>query len=272
LQNKHEERELFDRIADRTENFESLSEKAFKQLLETLSMSGIKLEGEVLELGCGTGAFGRRLASRNYEIQVMGIDISPKMVNLANKLATDRFEAKVGDMNNPALFSPQTFDAVVACMSLHHLSDLSQVFKNIKYWLRNGGQLLFIEPNGSCPVNKLSKIIRRLLVLISGDYFVRHRSLFSIGETDHTIRTYMTFLNLHNFKIKMIKSFYGYYECMLPAMIKDAKRRMGLLSYADVRRLLWKTSYRLLPEPFGGGVIMVMARLRKNAKALCGDT
>lgn len=71
----------------------------------------------ILDAGCGTGALAFELAARGAE--VLGVDISPQLVEIARKRTPDAVARRVsfsgGDMLDPAL---GTFDHIVAMDSL----------------------------------------------------------------------------------------------------------------------------------------------------------
>lgn len=73
----------------------------------------------VLDAGCGTGASAVEMAQRGAE--VVAIDLSPKLIQLAGERMPENLEGsidfRVGDMLDPAL---GRFDAVVAMDSLIH--------------------------------------------------------------------------------------------------------------------------------------------------------
>jgi ubiquinone/menaquinone biosynthesis C-methylase UbiE len=85
--------------------------------------------GPVLDLGCGPGQVAEYLSVRGVE--VVGLDLATQMLRLAAKrTGRDRFTC--GDMR--ALpFRSQSFSAVVAFYSVHHLprSDLSSALREI---------------------------------------------------------------------------------------------------------------------------------------------
>ncbi|MDG1067356.1 MAG: magnesium protoporphyrin IX methyltransferase [Sulfitobacter sp.] len=71
----------------------------------------------ILDAGCGTGALAFELAARGAD--VVGVDISPQLIDIAQKRAPDTLARKLsfsaGDMLDPALGQ---FDHVVAMDSL----------------------------------------------------------------------------------------------------------------------------------------------------------
>jgi SAM-dependent methyltransferase len=123
----------------------------------------------VLELGCGTGPFGRRLLAEYPAITVTGVDVLPQRIEtlsrfLVEQKLVDRYRALVGDALDPALFAPGSFDVVLAPSVLHHFERLalSPVPPNLHRWLRPGGYLVIQDPNGANPVQQLSNQVMRV--------------------------------------------------------------------------------------------------------------
>ena len=71
----------------------------------------------ILDAGCGTGALAFELAARGAD--VTGVDISPQLIDIANKRTPRALDRKIqfsaGDMLNPAL---GRFDHIVAMDSM----------------------------------------------------------------------------------------------------------------------------------------------------------
>lgn len=86
----------------------------------------------VLDAGCGTGALACELAERGAD--VLGVDISPQLVNIAQKRMPARTKGRLtfqaGDMLEPRLGS---FDYIVAMDSLIYYSaeDIGKILDNI---------------------------------------------------------------------------------------------------------------------------------------------
>jgi SAM-dependent methyltransferase len=86
----------------------------------------------VLDVGCGAGELTTALAVEGYD--VLGID--PRAPQ------GDRFRRVLLEDLNP---EEETFDAVVASHSLHHVRDLDQALDRIAALLRPGGVLVLDE-------------------------------------------------------------------------------------------------------------------------------
>jgi SAM-dependent methyltransferase len=94
----------------------------------------------VVDLGCGTGRHGTRHLAERY--QVVGVDISPVSVSLAQKaIPAARFV--VGDMTDVS-FRLGVLGGVTAFFSLIHVPRNEQVdvLRATRSWLRPGGMLV----------------------------------------------------------------------------------------------------------------------------------
>jgi len=110
----------------------------------------------VLDLGCGYGETAVWLAL-NYA-RVDAVDISPKMVETAARLAKDyevddriRFHVSPGES---LPFEDGAFDRVFGHDVLHHM-DLERARQEILRVLKPGGRAVFAEPLGHNPVINL---------------------------------------------------------------------------------------------------------------------
>jgi SAM-dependent methyltransferase len=85
----------------------------------------------VLEIGCGDGALALRMAAAGH--QVTAVDpVAPE----GPIFRRARFEE---------LDDPGPYDAVVACLALHHVGDLARVLDSSVRLLRPDGELLVVE-------------------------------------------------------------------------------------------------------------------------------
>lgn len=100
----------------------------------------------VLELGTGTGETARRVLDRHPDAQLIGIDASPGMVNVAREsLPTDRVRLLVGRLEDPLPEGP--FDLVVSCLAVHHLEGArkADLFRRIARKLAPGGRFALAD-------------------------------------------------------------------------------------------------------------------------------
>ena len=96
-----------------------------------------------LEVGCGTGAFARRLAERARH--VVALDLSPEMIRVARSRSTDSpgLEFYVADALSWD-FPAAHFDCIATIATLHHLP-LREVILKLKAALKPGGVLIVLD-------------------------------------------------------------------------------------------------------------------------------
>lgn len=98
----------------------------------------------VLELGCGSGEFTRRLAATGARL--VALDLSAELLARARGRTPPpgaRF-LRGNAMTLP--FRDESVDVVCGCSVLHHL-DVETALREVRRVLRPGGRLLFSEPN-----------------------------------------------------------------------------------------------------------------------------
>jgi len=96
----------------------------------------------LLDVGVGSGWTSELFARRGYT--VLGLDISPDMIDLANSRAGTSLSFQVCDYESGSV--PGGFDAAVIYDALHHAENTYAVVKNIYDALADGGVLITIEP------------------------------------------------------------------------------------------------------------------------------
>ena len=103
----------------------------------------------MLELGCGTGIHAQMIAS--HGLSVLGIDLSPEMIRLAQdrltplNISSDKLDLISGDVRT--FRSDRRFDVVT---SLFHVlsyqltdDDVNSMLKTVSHHLVNGGLFIF---------------------------------------------------------------------------------------------------------------------------------
>ena len=90
-----------------------------------------------LEVGCGPGQMAARIAEE-LRVELVAIDISPRMVELARGRGVD---ARLGDVQELP-FADGSFDCAVAAWMLYHVPDLDRGLGELARVLRPGGRLV----------------------------------------------------------------------------------------------------------------------------------
>lgn len=141
-QNIYDNQKFFDgyfSLRARDDNYNDLLEQpAMADLLPDIS------NRTVLDLGCGYGHncldFVRRGAKR-----VIGLDISQKMLEIANKESRD---PKIQYINNSMTdidSIDEKFDFVYSSLAFHYVENFSKLIHDIYALLNSGGRLLFSQ-------------------------------------------------------------------------------------------------------------------------------
>ena len=104
------------------------------------------VSGLVLDLGTGPGGIPLKMARRNPQLRVVGLDRSLAMIRTARQQAEkqnlpDRVCFLVGDANR-ICFPDGNFDLVISNSLLHHLADPIGVFREMVRVTRRGGWIL----------------------------------------------------------------------------------------------------------------------------------
>ena len=98
---------------------------------------------DVLEIGCGTGGFARRLAERSQH--VLALDLSPEMIRIAREQSAQfpNIEFQLADVRDVS-FPIASFDCIATIATLHHLSFPEMLLK-MRAALKPGGVLLVLD-------------------------------------------------------------------------------------------------------------------------------
>jgi ubiquinone/menaquinone biosynthesis C-methylase UbiE len=96
-----------------------------------------------LEIGCGTGAFARRLAAHCK--RVIALDLSSEMIRVARSRSTqfDNVEFQLADVTTWD-FPKSNFDFVCSIATLHHLNQ-RELLPRLKDSLKPGGILAVLD-------------------------------------------------------------------------------------------------------------------------------
>ena len=103
---------------------------------------------DILDCGCGSGALIAALFARYPEKRYTGIDLTPKMIEVAGARGLDGPRFLVGDCENLP-FEDASFDAVICSHSFHHYPEPQRFFNSVFRVLRPGGRLILRDNTGS---------------------------------------------------------------------------------------------------------------------------
>lgn len=132
----------FDKAAEKFDDEDpsvyNMCRKDYPDILEEVQKEAFQ---DLLDAGCGTGAmlgmFCRDIPEKRYT----GLDLSPQMINVANRKQLNGTQFIVGDCEMLP-FADNSFDVVTCSMSFHHYPNPDRFFQNVNRVLRKNGRLV----------------------------------------------------------------------------------------------------------------------------------
>ncbi len=133
----------FDRVADIYDETRRMPADVLAQVVEQVASVVDPADGELLEIGVGTGRIAIPLAERGF--RVAGVDISEKMLkHLREKMVAVHVNVGVARGDVTILpFADELFAAVLAVHVFHLLDDMRACVAEVRRVLRLRGCLLF---------------------------------------------------------------------------------------------------------------------------------
>lgn len=98
----------------------------------------------VLDVGCGTGLLLDRVSLTHPELELVGVDLSPRMLAVAQRRLAARASLAVADAVALPVRDGDT-DVLVSSSVFHHLSEPAQALAEWRRVLRPGGQLVMTD-------------------------------------------------------------------------------------------------------------------------------
>lgn len=122
------------------------------------ALLGSYRDPHVLEIGSGAGAFSQFVLEERPRLQLVGCDVSPKCVEIANSRLKGKYRNAVFEVADctKLRWNDKAFDCICGCSILHHLDvelALSECFRVLK----PGGRIWFSEPNMMNPQIAIQK-------------------------------------------------------------------------------------------------------------------
>lgn len=115
---------------------------AYYERPATLSLLPDVRGKRVLDAGCGPGVYSEWLVE--HEAEVVALDASPKMVELARRRLGGRVDVRQADLSKPLDFlDSSSFDVVLSPLVLEYVEDWRTPFAEFYRVLRPAGHLVF---------------------------------------------------------------------------------------------------------------------------------
>lgn len=140
MKNEYDNEHFFNEYANMARSREGLSAAGEWHQLKTLFPP---LQGKsVLDLGCGYG-WHCKFAAEQGAAQILGLDLSKKMIAEAQKRNSDPFIRYRLCGIEEYEYPENTWDCVVSNLALHYIKDLDSVFQSVHKTLKKNGIFLF---------------------------------------------------------------------------------------------------------------------------------
>lgn len=146
---------------------------------EYVRLLGVTPGEQVLDVGCGSGAVTRTLASRVMPGgRAVGVDASPALLKVARELADKAgfgavIDFKEGDCRGLP-FPDASFDAVVAATTLSHVPDVGRALAEMVRVTRPGGRVGVFDLDGDLTLfaHPNRELTRRIVAAFSDQMWV----------------------------------------------------------------------------------------------------
>lgn len=108
------------------------------------ALQGNDLRGDVLEIGCGSGAMAAEILRRHPDVRLTATDYDESMVAAARRRLApygDRAEVRQADATSLP-FPDGSFDVALSFLMLHHVVEWEKALGELVRLLRPGGALV----------------------------------------------------------------------------------------------------------------------------------
>jgi len=116
----------------------------------------LKNSSKILDAGCGTGNF-LEILSVNKTLELYGIDISPRMLEIAKKKLKNK--AKLNLIDVEKIGYRNKFDYIFSIEAFHHFSNQEIVMRKFFNALKKKGKLMIVDFDFSLVLNWIFHII-----------------------------------------------------------------------------------------------------------------
>lgn len=112
-------------------------------------LGDVDFDGNILDLGTGSGYLAFPLAARNQNCHVVGLDIVQETLKRNRQKAAEQHITNISFVSYDGITFPledQIFDTVVTRFALHHFPNIKKTFCEIGRVLKPDGQLFISDP------------------------------------------------------------------------------------------------------------------------------
>jgi ubiquinone/menaquinone biosynthesis C-methylase UbiE len=194
--------------------------------------------GFILEVGCGPNPIGIEFPNKS---SFVAIDISLLLLKAARAQdAKHSYEFVLADAEHLP-FRSSVFAACVCINVLHHFPDPRPIAMEVRLVLQPYGKLVILEPNGSNPLTRLTRVISSLLPR----QFIAMKGIASPNECVHTLAKYQRLFTSMGFLLVRVVSSY------------ERQRQKPARYVVGSRLFLFDFFWLVLPQPLNGNELFL---------------
>jgi len=151
-------------------------------------LPGVHLDGEVLELGGGSGAMAVATARTFSTARVTVTDVDPDMVEAASRRLAGLDNASADLADTTALpYAAESFDFVTSYLMLHHVIEWRRGLDEVARVLSPGGLFVGYDLTNTALAKAIHIVDRSPHLLVAPDDL--HRHLLAAGFVDVVVST-----------------------------------------------------------------------------------
>lgn len=183
------EKKIWDKLARRYDKQVKIYEEAYKSSINK-SLQYINSDSHVLDLACGTGILSLALAK--YASKITGIDISGKMIEVAQKKAKNQNVGNVEFLVADAYqidYPENSFDVILLFNTLHVVQEPESVLRKAHSLLKPEGKLVMATDCYSETLFGVIKIWLTIQKLLTKIGIIPILSFFKKTDIDKILET-----------------------------------------------------------------------------------
>lgn len=137
--------EMFSELAEKYDFLNNIISFKTHKLVKKLALSKLKIKtnSKVLDLCCGTGDLGQIIKEKNPSCEIIGVDFSEDMINIAKQKNPNLKYIKENATNLP--FQENSFDYIVIGFGLRNIEQKEKALEEMHRILRKDGEILHLD-------------------------------------------------------------------------------------------------------------------------------